>query len=133
MTALTAARLVQEKEGVHSTAPVKAATTIFQGALTVMAAGLAVPGSTATGLAPIGVAVETVENGGADGARNVTTKRGTFKFHNLLADAIAAADIGQPCFIVDDQTVAKTDGTGTRSQAGTVIDVDSDGVWVRIT
>jgi hypothetical protein len=32
---------------------------------------------------------------------------------------------------VDDQTVAKTDGTGARSVAGKVFDVDSGGVWVR--
>ena len=46
------------------------------------------------------------------------------------ADAITLADIGKDCFIVDDQTVAKTDGAGTRSRAGRVFDVDADGVWV---
>ena len=32
--------------------------------------------------------------------------------------------------MVDDQTVAKTDGTGTRSAAGVVVNVDALGVWV---
>ena len=39
-------------------------------------------------------------------------------------------DIGSDCYIVDDQTVAKTSGTNTRSVAGKVFDVDADGVWV---
>ena len=33
-------------------------------------------------------------------------------------------------YIVDDETVAKTDGTATRSAAGKVVGLDSDGVWV---
>jgi len=45
---------------------------------------------------------------------------------------IAAAEIGTYCYIVDDQTVAKTDGTATRSSAGKVFDVDAQGVWVEI-
>ena len=53
------------------------------------------------------------------------------QFANSAAtDAITLADIGKDCFIVDDQTVAKTDGSGTRSRAGRVFDVDADGVWV---
>jgi hypothetical protein len=40
------------------------------------------------------------------------------------------ADVGKQCYLVDDQTVAKTDGTNTRSPAGFVRDVDADGVWV---
>jgi hypothetical protein len=132
MPALSAARLIEEKEGIHSTAPVKGSTTIFQGALVVMAAGLAVPGSTATGLTVLGVAVETVVNDGDDGDASITTKRGTFRFHNLGADAVTAAEIGQDCFIVDDQTVAKTSATDTRSVAGKVIDVDANGVWVSV-
>ena len=43
---------------------------------------------------------------------------------------IAAADIGNNCYVVDDQTVAKTNGTNSRSVAGKVHDVDAIGVWV---
>ena len=35
-------------------------------------------------------------------------------------------------YIVDDQTVAKTNGSSTRSAAGTIVDVDAQGVWVRV-
>jgi len=132
MSALNAARPIAEKEGVHSTIPVAAATTIFQGALAVMAAGFGAPGSEATDLVAVGIATETVENAGADGAKSLTVKRGTFLFHNHDTDAVTAASIGSDCFIVDDQTVAATDDTGGRSRAGTVIDLESGGVWVRI-
>jgi hypothetical protein len=137
MTAQSKARLIVEKEGVHSQAPVKGSTTIYQGALVVMSSGLAVPGKTATGLVTLGVATETVENTGADGAVSVEAKRGTFKFFNDATDTVTTAYIGKPAYIVDDQTVAKSDGAAgedpaTRSAAGTIIDVDSDGVWVRV-
>ena len=55
-----------------------------------------------------------------------------FHFANsAAADAIAIGDIGAVCFAVDDQTVAKTNGSSTRSPAGIVEDVDATGVWVR--
>lgn len=132
MTAQTQARSVVEHEGVYSEAPVKGATTIHQGALVVTDSGLAVPGKTATSLTVLGVAVTTVQNVGADGAKKVLAKRGTFKFFNLGADAILAGDVGKDCFIVDDQTVAKTNGTNTRSVAGKIIGVEADGVFVRV-
>ena len=52
--------------------------------------------------------------------------------NSSAGDLITIADIGKACFIVDDQTVAKTDGTGTRSRAGIVDGIEaSGGVWVR--
>jgi hypothetical protein len=132
MTALSAARLIVEKEDVFSTLPVKGSTTLQQGGLVCMEGGVAVPGKTDTDLTAIGLSVTTVVNAGADGSVQATVKRGTFRFDNLGADAVSAADIGKDCYIVDDQTVAKTSGASTRSVAGTVIDVDSAGVWVRI-
>ncbi len=45
---------------------------------------------------------------------------------------LGMADIGKLCFIVDDCTVAKTNGSATRSRAGTVEDVDASGVCVRL-
>ena len=73
------------------------------------------------------------EVGGANGAISVQVKRGTFKYGNSSAgDLIAQADVGADCYIVDDQTVAKTNGSSTRSVAGKIIAVDADGVWVKI-
>ena len=67
------------------------------------------------------------------GDLTVDYRPGVYRFANSSgADAIAKADIGAKCFIVDDQTVAKTDGTGTRSPAGIIDGVDANGVWVRL-
>lgn len=97
-------------------------------------AGLGTPGKASTTLKAIGVAQERVDNSaGADGAVSVKVHRGTYRFKNsAAADAIAAADIGGTAYIVDDETVAKTNGTNTRSAAGRIEDVDATGVWVRV-
>ena len=58
-------------------------------------------------------------------------REGWFKFAKSAgADEIARDDIGKDCYVVDDETVALTDGGATRSKAGKVRDVDSDGVWI---
>lgn len=132
MTAMSKARSVVEIEGIFSNVPMKGATTIYQGAVVVTASSLAQPGKTATGLTVVGFADQTVVNAGADGAANVPVKRGTIKLSNLAADAITAGAEGQDCYLVDDQTVAATDGSGTRSKAGKIIQVEADGVFVRL-
>lgn len=114
---------------------VKGATRIWAGALVCLdATGYAIPAATALNLVVRGVAQEEANNAaGADGAINVETRRGVFRFANSAAgDLIARAEIGDDCFIVDDQTVAKTNGGGTRSTAGKIVDLDAQGVWVRV-
>lgn len=109
--------------------PVKANTKVWQGSLVVLDAGYAAPGRAATGLQALGRAAETVDNtGGAAGDKWVKVEPGVFRWANF--DSIAQADRGQLAYVVDDQTVAKADGSGTRSIAGTIMDVDSSGVWV---
>lgn len=133
--ALTTDRLIKRREGIQFSDPVAAATKIYAGSLVCLnASGDAVPGSTATTLIARGVAEEQVDNtGGLAGDLRVETRSGVFNFKNSAStDAITRAEIGDNCYIVDDATVAKTDGTTTRSVAGKVVDVDSDGVWVRV-
>jgi hypothetical protein len=133
MAALTADRNTPTKgEPELRELPVKAATTIYAGALVCLdASGWAVPGATATTLVAIGRAEEKVANSGANGALNVKVRRGVFRFGNSASgDLIARTEIGKDCYIVDDQTVAKTNGSSTRSVAGKVYDVDAIGVWV---
>lgn len=134
MTALTAARNTLERAGDVVGYPVKANVKALLGGIAVLNAGYAAPGTTATGLIAVGRFEETADNtGGANGAISVQVKRGTFKFGNSSAgDLIAQADVGADCYIVDDQTVAKTNGSSTRSVAGKIIAVDADGVWVKI-
>jgi hypothetical protein len=58
---------------------------------------------------------------------------GVFRFNNSSAgDAIAQANVGATVYGVDDQTVALTNGSGTRSAVGVVEAVDTSGVWVRL-
>lgn len=112
--------------------PVKANTKVYGGSFVVIDAGYAAPGRTATGLIAAGKAEKTVDNtGGAAGALVIEVRRGCHKWLNSSAgDLIAQADVGKLVYIVDDQTVAKTDGGATRSAAGRVLQVDADGVFV---
>lgn len=130
--ALTQDRNTQMKDGELIPVPVAAAAKIFAGGIVAAnATGFAVKGATATTLTYIGRAEEMVDNtSGADGAVSILVRRGkAFKFKND-ADAVVQADLGKVCYIVDDETVAKTNGTGTRSAAGIVVGVDADGIWV---
>lgn len=133
MAALTQDRATPERAGNTFEYPVAAAAKIWAGAIVVLSAGNAVPGSTALNLVAVGRADAPADNtGGAAGAINVKVRKGVFRFTNSAAgDLIVKADIGANCFIVDDQTVAKTNGTNTRSVAGKIEDVDANGVWVR--
>lgn len=133
MTALTQDRNTLRRDGVQTEPPVAAGARIYGGALVAInAAGFAVPGSTATGLTGAGVAEQRADNtGAAAGAIRVRLNRLPHCFGNSTStDAITLADVGSDCYIVDDQTVAKTNGSGTRSRAGRVFDVDGEGVWV---
>ena len=81
----------------------------------------------------IGRAEAQINNiGGSNGDLNITVRRGVFCFANAAADAVTRTEIGKSCYVVDDYSVAKTNGTGSRSVAGKVVDVTSDGVWVEI-
>jgi hypothetical protein len=110
-----------------------AAVTAYKGGILMRnAAGFLTPGAAATGSVGAGRAEETLTNGGSAGDKNIRFREGTFLFKNSASsDLIAVAQIGDVCWIVDDETVAKTDGSGTRSPAGFVADVDAQGVWVR--
>lgn len=134
MAALTARRDTPKRVGALLDLPVKANVRCYQGALAVMDGGNVAPGSTALNLIAVGMFTNTFDNtGGAAGAIRAEVEPGIFKFENSAAgDLIAEADIGKDCYIVDDQTVAKTNGANTRSVAGKVVAVASDGVWVKV-
>lgn len=136
MAALAAIRDTAKRDSALTTLrgrPQKAATKIWAGSLVVGDAGYAAPGRTALALTALGRARKTSDNTtGASGDQNVPVESGTFKWNNSGGgDLIAQADVDATCYIVDDQTVAKTNGGGTRSAAGIIMGVDSDGVWVQ--
>ena len=132
MVALTADRNTPELEPGEREGLLGANQVIFAGAILMRnASGHLIEGATATGSFGVGRA----EARGVSTTAGATPQRyrpGTFRFANSAAgDLITVADIGAVCYIVDDQTVAKTNGTGTRSPAGVIDGVDAQGVWVR--
>jgi len=130
--ACTTERTTPEMTGLPAF-PVAASTKIYKGSLVALNAGYAVPASTATGLVALGRARDTVDNSaGLAGAKSVEVDPGTFRWANSSStDEITQAEVGSDCYIVDDQTVAKTSGTNTRSVAGKVVAVDAIGVYVK--
>jgi hypothetical protein len=121
------------RDSVEFDFPVAANVRIYAGALVALDAnGYATPGATSATLQGVGIAQDAVDNtGGALGAEHVTIRRGCFLLANSsAADAISRADIGKPCYIVDDETVAKTNASNTRSPAGIIRDANGHGVWV---
>lgn len=132
--ALSADRNTPMKDGELISVPVATNVKIYAGALVVAnATGYVTPGAVATTLTYLGRSEEYVDNtGGADAAKKVLVRRNkAFKFKNAAADLVTQADLGKTCYIVDDETVAKTNGTNTRSAAGKVVGVETDGVWVQ--
>lgn len=131
--ALAQDRNTPERAGVSWEFPVAAAVKCFAGALAVLdPSGNVKPAVTATGLVAVGRFEDRADNSaGLAAAITAKGKRGVFRWNNSAdADEITKAEIGDACYIVDDQTVAKTDGSATRSKAGIVEGVDAQGVWV---
>jgi hypothetical protein len=137
MVAATKDRDTQETGSRSRGFGMAAGARIFAGTMVGLnAAGTAQPmGLLAATPKCAGVALAAFDNtGGAANAVTAEVHRGIVAgpFANSSAgDLIAATDIDADCFAVDDQTVAKTNGTSTRAVAGKVHQVDSRGVWVR--
>jgi hypothetical protein len=129
---LTADRNTPMTNGESIAVPMAATTEIFAGAMVCAnATGYATKGAVSTTLTYLGRAEEHVNNAGADGAANILVRRKkAFKFKNHGADLVTQAELGKTCYIVDDETVAKTNGTSTRSACGIVVSVDATGVWI---
>lgn len=130
---LTQDRMTAHRDGQVMPFAIGAGEEIFLGAqVAVNASGYLVPGAEATTLTYIGRAEQHVDNtDGADGDETVLVRRKkAFLWKNSDADPVDQSMVGQPCYILDDETVAGTDGTGTRSESGTVLAVESAGVWV---
>lgn len=132
MTALAADRNTPEAVGQDREGLLGASQAIFAGAILMRnASGHLIEGATATGSFGVGRAEERLSSTTA-GVTSIKYKPGVFRYANSAAgDLITAAEIGTVCYIVDDQTVAKTSATNTRSPAGVVDSVDPQGVWVR--
>lgn len=139
MTALAAARdtirLGQDAVPPQLAVPIAASTKLYEGGLCCISAGYAVPGSAAAGLIAAGRSRRTYDNSaGAAGDITAELERGIFRYDNSAStDAITQADVGKLAYIVDDATVARTDGgAAARSVAGPIVAIDSVGVYVQV-
>ncbi len=126
-------------------AGVAAGAACLQGGLAILASGFARPGRAGQGAdaaaqannaatyRAAGVFQQSVNGGAADGAVRVDIQEGRWLMRNGAGgDALTVADRGRRCFVIDDNTVGKTNPNNTRCVAGVVIDVDDTGVMVDI-
>lgn len=114
---------------------VDASTHIYQGSLcAINQSGYLVPASADASLHVVGVAEDEADNSsGSAGALSIRPRKGPHYLTNSSStDAITDADIGRWCYVVDDNTVARTSNGGARPAAGVVAGVDSFGVLVEV-
>ncbi len=134
MTAAVADRLTRIREGDELSPDVFGGVKIFGGTMVQKnATGYAVPASATVANKTLGIAKHASDNlAGASGDIKARVRRniiGVFA-NSTSGDLITIADIGNDCYVVDDCTVAKTNGSSTRPVAGKIMDVDSFGVHV---
>lgn len=115
--------------------PVAADVHLFTGALAVLdTSGNLRPGRISTTDKARGFMVTESDNTDGD-AGDVTGKcraRTGLLFNSEGGDEIDSGDFGNACYIVDDQTVAKTSNGGTRTIAGIIVRLEGDMVAVRV-
>jgi hypothetical protein len=100
---LTADRPTQLKTPGLKAYPVKAATTIYAGAIVMLdVAGYAVPGANTASCVCAGIARARAVGGATDGAVWVPVEAPVIAL--LPATSITQAMVGRPMYVVDDQT-----------------------------
>lgn len=117
--------------------PAKAGRVFYKGASgAIDATGYLVPAAGTAGLRAAGVidtghAASVDTTGQSDGDTLLKVQAGIWPFRNSAGgDAIVQADLYKECFLVDDQTVAKTDGGVARPGAGTIVKFETGKIWV---
>lgn len=139
MSAATLERLTKSAglTPARATHPVKANVKVLKGTIVCLdSAGRAMPGGTAASgcVTAMGKASATINNltgselGGAAGAADVEIECGIHFWENSGGgDEIAADDVGLPCYVVDNQTVALTSDSGARVVGGIITEVTAAG------
>lgn len=128
--ALSAARQTPRLVPPAAVGYLQASNTIYQGAMMAVSGGYAVPAADATGYMVVGCAHATTINDGRDysATRTAIGLRGIFRWAN--GGAFTDANIGQICYVQDDQTVTTAAAATYDIPAGIIVDVDASGVWV---
>ena len=139
MSVLTAERSVSRKGANPDTGsvrvitvPLKTGAAVFKGGVVgidnTTGYGVSGTGLQATTVIAVGIALKSVTNAGASGSVSVDVERGLWPLNILGGDTFGQAKMGQAVFLEDDQTVRATNGTSTRSAAGTCWGLDENGL-----
>lgn len=127
------------REGEFLYIPVAASIKLYAGTLIAIntSTGLATYATDAAGLQVIGRAEYDLDNtaDSVGGALSIKVRRGVFKYANssrsAAAYALVAANIGEICYVENEQTVQVAAGSSHNVVAGVFLGIDTDGnVWV---
>lgn len=89
------------------------------------------PSGANAALKVMGVVKERKDNSaGVADEKKVELESGGFKFANSGVNPVTIADIGKTAYAEDNQTVGILNTAG--SEAGKIVQLDSDGVWVEV-
>lgn len=129
MAAATKSRLTSSRGTDRIPFTVAAGAVVYQGCMVgINAAGELLDGAISNARV---VGVSTADGVAGDVIEASRGPEQAFPFGNsAAAELITKGDIGNDCYLVDNQTVAKTNNGGARPRAGRVLDVDAYGVWV---
>ena len=125
MSALTDNRKTETRSGEYIEPTIATGSYVYAGSLVALnASGEAVPATDTTGLTVIGVSQQEKEAGERVKVRRI----GAYKLANDAS--LDDTHVGKTCYAIDDQTVGETSTNSIA--AGTVIQVEDDGVWVEL-
>ena len=131
-TALTADRTSPTRTGDY-VAPLQGSNVIFAGSIVAVDTnGLALPAANVADLKVVGRA-EVYSNNTGDhylATRTVQVRRGIFQWDNGATNNLTRANISDPVYAIDDQTVGRTNEATNAVVAGRIVDVDASGIWV---
>lgn len=131
--------VTETRDGELMPIPLLAAAVILQGTFAVVdGTGHGIASDDVGGADQIclGIWDHSAENTGANGdLLGLVRRNKQFLVRNSTVDPVTQADFGIQVYVEDNQTIAKTDGAGTRSLAGRFMGFDTqfdDCVWVEI-
>lgn len=124
------------REGERFPVKLDAAVVAPSGGLVLIGTDGLAQGAAAADQICLGVWDEAVDTTGLPAGTTALCQRGQhYLLKNDLADPLVQADLGMPVYASGLDTVARTDGGGTRSQAGRFMGFDVQNpskVWVEI-
>jgi len=131
--------VTEYRDGILFPVPLMAGALVLQGTFAVInTEGFAITSANVGGADQtcLGVWDNSAQNLGENGdAIACVYRHKHFLVRNSDTDPVTQADLGKMVYIEDNQTIAKTDNTGTRSLAGRFMGFDTqyeNCVWVEI-